>query len=288
MAKTVDDAFNELIGRLAPTGSETAAAASHRASIEECLRTNFGMTSFFRSGSFGHGTSVSGYSDVDYFAVIPSARLQQNSDASLAQIQGVLQRRFPNTRVHVNSPAVAVPFGNSPSEQHEIIPAHYLRDTNGYRTFGIPNRAAGWMVGAPDAHAAYVDAQHRRLSDKVKPLIRLGKAWKYYSKVSIRSFYLEMRTAEYTTHESSIIHRIDMRNALQWLQRSNLNDMPDPMKISEAFSAGSSSDRLTALAAINAAIAHANNALVAETNGRTSEAFSYWDKVFNGYFPTYY
>src|SRR6266851_402302 len=102
MAKTVDDAFNELISRLTPTGSETATAASHRGSIEECLRTNFGMTSFFRSGSFGYGTSVSGYSDVDYFAVIPSARLQQNSDASLAQIQIALQRRFPNTRAHVD------------------------------------------------------------------------------------------------------------------------------------------------------------------------------------------
>jgi hypothetical protein len=45
------------------------------------------------------GTSVSGYSDVDYFAVIPAGRLQENSDASLAQIQAVLQRRFPNTRV---------------------------------------------------------------------------------------------------------------------------------------------------------------------------------------------
>jgi hypothetical protein len=26
------------------------------------------------------------------------------------------------------------------SEQHEIIPAHYLKDVNGYRTFGIPIR----------------------------------------------------------------------------------------------------------------------------------------------------
>lgn len=287
MANTVDDAFNELISRQTPTGTETAAAASHRASIEECLRTNFGLTSFFRSGSFGYGTSVSGYSDIDYFAVIPSARLQQNSDTSLAQIQAVLQRRFPSTRVHVNSPAVVVPFGTTPSEQHEIIPAYYLRAVSGYRRFGIPNRAAGWMIGAPDAHAAYVDGQHRRLYEKVKPLIRLVKAWKYYSNVSIRSFYLEMRTAEYTTHESSIVYRIDTRNALQWLQRSNLNDMPDPTAISEAFSARSYSDQLTARAAIDTAIGHANNALTAESSGRIGEAFRQWDRVFNGHFPKY-
>jgi hypothetical protein len=79
MATTVDEAFIALTGRLTPTGTETGAAASHRASIEECLRSNFGMTSFFRSGSFGYGTSVSGYSDVDYFAVVPPARPNQNS-----------------------------------------------------------------------------------------------------------------------------------------------------------------------------------------------------------------
>ena len=36
------------------------------------------MTNFFRSGSFGYGTSVSAYSDVDYFAVIPSVNLKKD------------------------------------------------------------------------------------------------------------------------------------------------------------------------------------------------------------------
>jgi hypothetical protein len=288
MAKTIDEAFTALISRLTPTGTETAAAASHRTSIEESLRSNFGMTSFFRSGSFGYGTSVSGYSDVDYFAVIPGARLQQNSAASLEEMRAVLHRRFPNTGAHVSSPAVVAPFGTMAPEQHEIIPAHYIRDERGYRIFGIPDRATGWMIGAPDAHAAFVDVQHKRLSEKVKPLIRLVKAWKYYLKVPIRSFYLEMRAAEYTAHESAIVYRIDMRGALQWLQRSNLNDMPDPTGIAEAFSSGSYSDRLTSMAALNAAIPHTISALEAETNGRIRDAFGHWDKVFNGQFPGYY
>jgi hypothetical protein len=288
MAKTVDDAFNELIGRLTPSGTESAAATSHRASIEQCLQSNFGLTSFFRSGSFGYGTSVSGYSDIDYFAVVPAARLHQNSDTSLQQLRGILQQRFATTRVRVNSPAVAVPFGTSQSEQHEIIPAHYLRDVRGYRTFGIPNRTAGWMIAAPDAHAAYVNAQQRRLFEKVKPLIRLVKAWKYYSKVPIGSFYLEMRAAEYASNETAIVYRIDMCHVLQWLQRSNLNDMPDPTGISEAFSAGPWLERSAALTALNTAIVMASNALSAETSGHIAEAFAYWDRVFNGKFPGYY
>jgi SMODS domain-containing protein len=288
MARTIDEAFDTLVGRLTPTGPETTTAASHRTSIEECLKSNFGMTNFFRSGSFGYGTSVSGFSDVDYFAVIPASKLQQNSNTSLEQIRGVLQRRFPTTRVHVNSPAVVVPFGSSLSEQHEIIPAHYLRDVRGYRTYGIPDRSGGWMVGAPDAHAAYLDREHRRLSERAKPLIRLVKSWKYQSKVRIGSFYLEMRIAEYCSQESSIIYRIDMLRALQWLQRSYLSDMRDLTGISEPFSAGSSIDQAVALGLLNTAISHAANALGAETNGRISEAFAQWDQVFNGQFPGYY
>ncbi len=144
------------------------------------------------------------------------------------------------------------------------------------------------MIGAPDAHAAYVDTEHRRLSQKVKPLIRLVKAWKYYSKVPIRSFYLEMRIAEFAAHESAIVYGIDTRGALQWLQRSNLADMPDPTGISEAFSPGSLIDRGATLAVLNTVIAQANSALAAESIERICEAFGAWDKVFAGHFPAYY
>jgi hypothetical protein len=64
--------------------------------------------------------------------------------------------------------------------------------------------------------------------------------------------------------------------------------MPDPTRISEAFTAGTSSDQVTAKVALSAAITHANNAAAAEASGRIAEAFGHWDKVFNGKFPAYY
>ena len=69
--RTVDQGFRAFLQRLTPTTGESTAAKTHRASIETCLKNNFGMTRFFRTGSFGNGTSISGYSDVDYFAEIP-------------------------------------------------------------------------------------------------------------------------------------------------------------------------------------------------------------------------
>src|SRR5437879_3757109 len=106
MARTTDEAFDQLLSWLTPTTAESTSAASHRTNIEQCLKTHFGMTNFFRSGSFGYGTSVSGYSDVDYFAVFPTANLKQNSNVTLNAVATALRTRFPNTNVRVESPAV--------------------------------------------------------------------------------------------------------------------------------------------------------------------------------------
>ena len=72
MALTVEAAFNEYLVRLRASKADSTAAANHRSSIEAKLKSSFGITNFFRTGSFGNGTNVAGYSDVDYFAVIPT------------------------------------------------------------------------------------------------------------------------------------------------------------------------------------------------------------------------
>jgi len=116
MVTTVEAGFREFHGRLTPTGGESQAAKDHRASIEACLEENFEIMRFFRTGSFGNGTSIRGYSDVDYFASIPTKNLKSDSDATLRQMRDVLDARFPHTGVAVRTPAVLAPFGTDASE----------------------------------------------------------------------------------------------------------------------------------------------------------------------------
>jgi tRNA nucleotidyltransferase (CCA-adding enzyme) len=127
MATTIDAAFNEFLNNLRATRVETATAASHRASIEARLQASFGMTSFFRTGSFGNGTNITGYSDVDYFAVIPTTNLKRNSAASLEEVAKALRERFPLTDgIRIDSPGVRVPFGLDGAEATEIVPVDQL------------------------------------------------------------------------------------------------------------------------------------------------------------------
>lgn len=289
MAKTVDEGFRVFHSRLTPNSTETEAARSHRASIESCLKANFEITRFFRSGSFGNGTSIRGYSDVDYFASIPTKYLKQNSATPLRNVKDVLDARFPYTGVHVDTPAVVVPFGTDASETTEVIPADFIkRDDDGFHIYEIADGSGGWKRSSPDAHNAYVAYANREQNNKVKPLIRFLKAWKYYRNVPISSFYLEMRIAKYALEEESIVYSIDVKRIFQLLWDKQLGSIQDPMGVSGyIYPCISEATKSNALSKLSTALTRAKNAYDAEVAGNTREAFAWWDLVFNGNFPAY-
>jgi Second Messenger Oligonucleotide or Dinucleotide Synthetase domain len=232
MPRTIDEGFRDFLTKLTPTSSESEGAKKHRASINACLTSNFGLRRFARIGSFGNGTSISGYSDVDYLASLPTEQLSGNSTYSLTKVRDALDKRFPNTGVRVNCPAVLVPFGLNAAERTEVVPADFVRESDGYKVYDIADCAGGWMKASPDAHNAYVRYVDDKLGGKAKPLIRFLKAWKYFMNVPISSFYLEMRVAKYASTETPIVYDIDVRNVLKLLLDNELASTQDPMGVS--------------------------------------------------------
>ena len=289
--RTVTQGFTDFLRTLTPTTVESQAAKNHRASIKTCLESNFNMTRFFRTGSFGNGTSISGYSDVDYFAEIPTCKLKENSTTTLGEVRDALKRRFPNTGVRVSCPAVLIPFGTDAKESTEVTPANYIEDTeeDGYRVYKIPNCSGGWMRSSPSAHNAYVRGVDEDLNGKVKPLIRFIKAWKYYQNVRISSFYLELRVAKYAAGESSIVYDIDVKRVFSHLHDIQLAQMQDPMGISGYISPCSTQTQLDdAKSKLTTALTRAQKARDAEDEGDTKEAFYWWNRLYASNFPSYY
>lgn len=288
MTKDVHEAFSMLLSWIVPSETETTKAASHRASIKACLESNFGMTNFFRAGSFGHGTSVRGYSDVDYFAVIPTANLKMDSAATLRAVKEALAARFSLTDVYVDSPAVAVQFGNEKWEKHEITPVDFVKSERGFSVYDMPNRYGGWMHSSPLALNAHTNVCNDRLAKKAKQLIRLVKLWNYNNNVGIRSIYIEMRVVEYLASESTILYPIDVRNALRHMQKKELAAMHDPLGLGAKIFPCSDAVKSGALSKLNSAVVRADKAEEARNNGQMADAFGWWDRVFNGGFPAYY
>ena len=289
MPRTVDEGFRDFLQKLTPSNYESDAAKQHRASIKQCIESNFGLQRFWRIGSFGNGTSISGHSDVDYMASIPRESLSQNSSTSLTKLRNALATRFPYTGARTACPAVVVPFGTDAKETTEVTPAYYLRATNSFKIYGIPDCAGGWMKASPDAHNAYVRSVDNKLSSKVKPLIRFIKAWKYFQNVPISSFYLELRIAKYAAKEKTIFYSIDVKRVFSLLQGIDLAQIIDPIGISGYISpCKSDADLSSAKSKVATALSRANKACEAEECDNIREAFEWWDKLFAYKFPSYY
>lgn len=289
MPRTINEGFQDFHKKLTPSESETDAAKQHRASIKQCIESNFGLKRFWRTGSFGNGTSISGHSDVDYMASIPESSLKKNSSDSLSDLRAALATRFPNTGVRTSCPAVVVPFGTDAKETTEVTPAFLSEDSGDFNVYGIPDCSGGWMSASPDAHNAYVRSVNQSLSYKAKPLIRFIKAWKYFQSVPISSFYLELRVAKYASAESSIVYSIDIKNIFAHLDVIGLAQIRDPMGISGNISpCKSENDLESAQSKVSTALSRAIKACEAEQNGDIREAFDWWDRLFAYRFPSYY
>lgn len=289
MPRNIEQGFKDFHDKIKTSAAETAAAKSHRASIEACLKNNFGLKRFTRIGSFGNGTNISGYSDVDYLACIPTSELTRTSTASLVKVKNALDARFPNTGVKVSTPAVVCPFGTHKSEDTEIVVADYIREENGFKVYEIADGNDRWMEVSPDAHNYYVAKVDKKHGGRVKPLIRFIKAWKYYRDAPIKSFYLEMRVAKYADGESSIIYDIDVKRIFSMLRDDEIAVMQDPMGVSGyIYPCKTESFRQDALSKLNTAATRAEKARVAEASGDTKAAFDWWRLLYNDKFPTYY
>jgi hypothetical protein len=291
MPRTVAEAFADLLSSLTPSSAESAASASHRASIEACLKNNFVVNRLFRTGSFGNGTSISGYSDVDYFVSLGADYLSDTSTYTLINVRDALDTRFPNTGVRVNCPAVKVPFGTRPSETTEIVPADFMEKvtTKKYRVYDIPDCDGGWMRSSPDAHNDYVRYINDNLSGRVKPLVRFIKAWKYFCQVPISSFYLELRVAKYAADETTISYPEDIQRVLDMLYNNDLANMQDPMGISGYIKPCKTETMFDeAQSKLLTASSRADKALAAYKKGVFKEAFQWWNLLYDGNFPSYY
>ncbi len=288
MAKTAAEGFDTFLRWITPSDVERAKAATHRAGIEAKLEAKFGLYRMFESGSFRHGTGVSGHSDVDLFASLKSSKPLYGSNA-LSAVRDALKERFPSTYIHVAKPAVVLDFGSG-YERVEVIPAYFQGTVEGNSKYNIPGVTSEWMQSTPEAHLAYVNESNTMpTKGKAKALARLMKAWKYYRNVPVSSFYLEMRAASYTRRQSTVVYWVDLCLLLEELQNIGLASMNDPTGTTGRIHAYSSEAlKQDALSKLNRAAIRARKAYNAETAGDTSAAFEQWDLLFNGQFPAYY
>jgi hypothetical protein len=205
-------------------------------------------------------------------------------------VKEAIQKTFWSTSgITVNTPAVNIPFGIYASETLEVTPCTFngLVSTplGSKGSYDIPSYDGGWMKSSPDAHNAYVKKHDERLGNKLKPLIRLLKAWKFYNNVPISSFYLELRTTKYAEGETSIIYDIDVRRVIKLLYDNDLAMIQDPMGISGYVKACNTDAKKTdALSKLSTAHSRAEKAYACRESN-LDDCFYWWNLFYNDEFP---
>lgn len=291
MAKSIEDGFQEFLKRLAPLPSEYKKSISHKKSVKSCLEKSFGCTHFFETGSFGNKTGVKHFSDTDYFAVCASFNLRKNSSNVLREVKEALQYTFHKTapKIKVNSPSVTIPFGTYASEDLEITPCFYnaiIETPAGRkRSYGIPDSNKGWMLSGPGAHNAYVAYHNKRLHNRLKPLIKLIKAWKFYRNVPISSFYLELRITKLLEEKKKIDYTIDLHGTMKKLYDIELADIRDPMQVSGMVQACKTEKKESVLSKLETARSRAEKAYLSKDTN-LDDCFQWWKKFYAGEFPS--
>lgn len=288
MARTVNQAFEELLSRLKPTEPQWRAGEGHRASVRAALVANLDVSTFSETGSFSHGTGVRGHSDIDALVSLRTDR-PESSYTALNWVKEALSKRFPLTPVVIRRPAVVVRFGSG-YETWEVIPGFMTaRGKTGQYVWDIPGpgTGAGWIDSAPAEHLSYVnECNQKPRRGNAKALARLVKAWKYYCNVPISSFYLEMRAARYVKGISTYVHVWEICLLLESLWDNDLAAMNDPRGASgRIYACSSDSTREDAMSKLLTAKVRARKALDAYRNDNEADAFYYLDLLFGGRFP---
>lgn len=286
MSRTVDMGFRDLLHEMVPSHPESESSKAFYLSIKDCLATKYGLVDFFKAGSSRNRTGVPGCSIHDYFAVIPNKRLKSDSTATVSEIKNLLSCHLNHADVQVVNPGIRVSSG---TEVANVIPADYVEDVDGCKTYDVPDYSGGWMKASPDAHGAYIKTIEQQLGAKVKNLIRLVKAWKYCSAVPISSFYLELAVARYLEEKSSVIYDVDVQGVLSSMFNNEIAPILDPMSVSGFISpCMEHSESKIIKSELTSALIRANKALDARFKYNIAEAYEWWKMLYNGKFPGYY
>lgn len=234
---TLSEGFDRYLASRAPTDSHRAEVRRYRERVRDVIAKRHRLMGFFQSGSFQHGTAVMPFSDVDYIARIRFEDRPGSSNTILNNLRDLLKDQLWEASVTVNRPTVTLDFpGQLP--HYEITPAYLERGTSDEdRVLLIPAPNGGWREAAPQAHNKFVADLDRKYGGNVRRVARLLKAWKYVHCVSISSFYLEMRAAEYGKNNDRVFTLTAIRSIVTTLVNQGLPAMNDPARLVSRISA---------------------------------------------------
>lgn len=196
--------FTQFHSNLTLTPLQQLDGHKKKAGVVDCLnRHYYGVTSHndnsFLIGSWAKDTAVRPPRDVDLYFLLPHTvyhRFQGHTwnrqSALLQEVKRVLTATYPNTDMRGDGQVVLVSFG---SYNVEVVPAFALYG-NGYWICDTHN-GGSYKTTQPWLEVDHIDTVNRAVNGQLRPLIRMLKVWQEQCSVPIKSFQLELVSADF-------------------------------------------------------------------------------------------
>lgn len=289
MATTVGAAFTELHDRQKLTSKQNAVAVTRIETLQSWFNTNFEMQQkVFAIGSFKRGTICAGERDIDLMACLNRrgnerywSRFSGDSSKFLYWVRDQLNERYWATKVSSKRVCVKLDFTNIVTD---VTPC-FDRIGGGY---WMPDGKGDWMATNPPFHANLIANADAEKNGRLKPLIRLMKAWNIANGHHLSSFHLEMMIE--WAQRGQTIHEFPFEvgytlKQLYDLVQYNFTDPWMPNTLIDSYL--TTSERELVLRLLDEDRRRAELAEEYRKKGYVSSAFAEWDKVYHGAFPAY-
>lgn len=292
---TASDKFRILLERVQPLGTEISRAESHAGSIKSGLDNAFGLRDFRIVGSHERGTAIRTHSDVDYLSVLQRDDARwggsyMSSNTFLNNVRDALDGRFTYTEVTRDGVAVRVHFSDGAVD---VVPAvfHSFASVAGTNVpvYDMADGVGGWMQTSPRAHNLFIAEAEKRSGGKLSRVAQLVKFWRHTraTKIPLLSFHTEMLLASSDVCAGVKTYQQCLADAFQLIASRGARALQDPLGVSGWIPAAYTATQVGDVASAAAYAADkAVRALEAEASyGKTSDAYYYWNLVFNNHFP---
>ena len=176
--------FNILCNNLTVEQTTRSKIAERYKRINQRLNFDFWRTSYPYSlyvGSYGRGTAVRGFSDLDIIFILPPHleaqynAYQDNGQSALLQaVKQSLQKTYPTTDIGGDGQVVFIQFTNN--IKFEVVPVFAKKDGSFY--YPDSNDGGSWKITNPRPEINMINFNNKLTKDKLIDLCRMARAWR--------------------------------------------------------------------------------------------------------------
>lgn len=180
-------------------------------------------------GSYGRGTAVQGFSDLDMIFHLPYSEYekynsyQTNGQSALLQaVKKSIEKTYSRTSIKGDGQIISVPFDDGIT--FEVVPGFINKDDS--YTFPNANNGGSWCTTNPKPEISAIKSRNKICNGNLIQLCRMARAWKKKWEVPIGGLLIDTLAYQFIENweykdKSYIYYDYMSRDFFKWMADQN-------------------------------------------------------------------